>query len=109
METLVNMIARMTGVSAKLWSAVDGSKTYMVASLASLTAMLGLMEELRPILAAHDTGALYAFVCALPHDQAWQMLMGGGIAGCLRHALAKAPGAPTDLSSVVPPPPPPAA
>lgn len=90
MNFLVNMIAKATGLSAALWGAVDGKKTYILAGVAKLTALLGLMNELMPILNAHDTGALYAFVKALPHDQCWQMLIGGGITSCLRAAIAKA-------------------
>lgn len=89
MQKLIDLAAWASGVGPKLWAAIDGSKTYIAAGTSILTGALGLLQEAAPILASHDTGALYAFVKALPHDQSWMMIVGAAGLGAMRHAIAK--------------------
>lgn len=89
MQKIISMFLWISGAGPKLWTAVDGSKTYLLAAASILTGVLGLLQEAIPILMAHDAGALYAFMTALPHDQSWLMILGAGGLGALRHAMAK--------------------
>lgn len=94
MQTLINLYLSVTGKGKMLWDMVDGLKTFLLCVVAALSGLLGLLQELMPLLSAHDAGAIYAWVCALPHDQAYQMLIGSGLVGALRHAVSKGPSAP---------------
>lgn len=91
MQTLINLYLAVTGKGKMLWDFIDGLKTFLLCLVAALSGSLGLLQEIIPILSAHDAGALYAWFCALPHDQAYQMVIGSGLVAALRHAVAKGP------------------
>lgn len=88
---LINLYLSLTGKGKALWNFVDGLKTFLLCLVAALSGTLGLLQEIIPILGAHDAGALYAWFCALPHDQAYQMVVGSGLVAALRHAVSKGP------------------
>lgn len=88
MGTIANLFVKFSGLGW-IWTALDGWKTYIAAAIAILTGLAGLLQELAPILAAHNAGGVLAFVQGLPKDQAWLTLVGGvGMLG-LRHSVAK--------------------
>lgn len=91
MQTLINLYLSLTGKGKMIWDFLDGLKTFLLCLVAALSGILGLLQEIIPILSAHDAGALYGWFCALPHDQAYQMVVGSGIVAALRHAVAKGP------------------
>ena len=88
MNWLLNIGARFAGIG-KAWEWVDGKKTYGVAILGVLSALIGLGTEAAPILAAHDTAGLFAFIRRLPTDQSWLMLLVSLKAFGIRHAIEK--------------------
>lgn len=74
MNSLFNWIANLT-VVGKVWTALDGKKTYASAGLGILTSLAGLGVEVAPLLAAHNTAGLIALIQGLPHDTAWLSLI----------------------------------
>ena len=88
-DKIINMIAKFSGVE-KAWSLLDGKKTYAAAALGILTSLAGLGVEIAPILAAHNTAALLAFIQQLPSDPSWLSLVASfGLLG-LGHKATKA-------------------
>lgn len=89
MNALINLAVKFSGLEW-LWGALDGYKTYLSAAIAILTGLAGVLQEASPLLAAHNAGALFAFLKALPHDNSWIILVGGlGTLG-IGHKLDKA-------------------
>ncbi len=89
MNTVIGWIADHAGLN-KIWSALDGKKTYAAAGLGILTALAGLGAEFAPVLAAHNTAGLIGLVQQLPHDPAWLSLVAAcGLLG-LGHKADKA-------------------
>ena len=82
MGKLINLALKLTGIG-KVWAALDGYKTYGSAAIGILTGLLGILLDIKPMLLAHDTGALYTYACALPSTRHWEILtlavMGLGI------------------------------
>lgn len=88
-DRIINLIAKFSGAE-KLWSLLDGKKTYAAAALGIITSLAGLGVEVAPILAAHNTAALLAFVQQLPSDPSWLSLVASfGLLG-LGHKATKA-------------------
>lgn len=93
MNTLINLAVKFSGMGW-IWEKTDGIKTYLAAAAAILTGLGGVLQALSPLLAAHDAGALFAFIKTLPHDQSWLMVVSGlGLLG-VGHKLDKAADAP---------------
>ncbi len=102
-QTLVNLAVKFSGLGW-LWAKLDGLKTYVAAAMvflpglaAGITAAVGILGELSPMLAAHNAGAVYAWAQHLATDPNWVALkaawltMGGGLAILgLGHKLEKA-------------------
>lgn len=85
---IINVIAGK--FAAPIWKALDGKKTYAAAALGILTSLAGLGVELAPILSAHNTAALLAFIQQLPSDPSWLSLVASfGLLG-LGHKTEKA-------------------
>lgn len=88
MNWIINALSKK--IAAPLWKALDGKKTYAAAALGILTSAAGLGVELAPILAAHNTAGLLAFVQHLPTDPSWLSLVASfGLLG-LGHKSEKA-------------------
>lgn len=86
---MINLGLRLSGYSGVLWGKIDGAKTYIVGLAAVLTGLLGMLQNIQPVIEQHDLAALIAFLKALPHDQSWLTVMGGlGTMG-LRHGITK--------------------
>lgn len=89
MNTLINLVLKFSGLG-KLWDVLDGYKTYLSAAIAILTGLLGVLQELAPLLSAHDASGLLTLAKGLPHDQSWMILVAGlGTLG-IGHKLSKA-------------------
>ena len=89
MQTLINLAVKFSGMGW-IWEKTDGIKTYIAAAAAILTGLGGVLQALSPLLAAHDAGALFAFVKSLPHDQSWLLVVSGlGLLG-VGHGIKKA-------------------
>ena len=97
MGKLINLGVRLSGMGW-VWEKTDGYKTYIAAALAILSGLLGLGTELLPLLAAHDAGAIFAWLKQMPQDQSWITLVGGigalGLGHSSKKAAAVAPVAP---------------
>lgn len=89
MQKLINLAVRLSG-AGWVWNKLDGYKTYGAGALSILVGLAGVGQELSPILAGHDAGALWAFLKLLPKDQAFLMLMLGLKAIGIGHKLDKA-------------------
>lgn len=101
MTALFNWIANRTLVKG-FWKALDGKKTYAAAILGVCTSLAGLLNQLAPILSAHNTAGLLGFIQALPSNQSWLSLVASfGLLG-LGHANQKAASA---LQTPAEPPP----
>ncbi len=73
---IINLVAKLGGVS-KAWDFLDGKKAYGTGAIAILGSLIGLSAELAPILASHNTAALFAFVTHINSDPAYLALLGG--------------------------------
>lgn len=73
-----------------IWDKVDGYKSYLAAFAAMLTGLLGLLDELIPILNGHKIMPLIQFIRDLPQDQSWLMVVGGLAVLGISHKIAKA-------------------
>ena len=94
MNIVINLIAKLTGFN-KIWALLDGKKTYAAAGLGILTSLAGLGVEIAPILAAHNTAGVLAFLQGLPHDPSWLSLVASfGLLG-LGHKTQKIADTPT--------------
>lgn len=89
MRTLINLFVRFSG-AGWIWTKTDGYKTYIAATLAILSGLLGIGTELAPLIYAHDAAGLFVLVKHLPQDQAWLTLIGGLGALGLGHKAEKA-------------------
>lgn len=89
MNKLINLAVKLSGLGW-IWQKIDGYKTAGSVTLAVLTALLGLGNDLAPILAAHDAGALLAFIKTLPGNPSWKLIIEAGLALGLGHKVIKA-------------------
>lgn len=89
MNKILNLVLKFSGMG-KVWALLDGKKTYGSAAIGILTALLGIATSLAPILAAHDTMGLWAFIQGLPSNPSWLLLIAsvGGLG--LGHKISKA-------------------
>ncbi len=74
MNTLINLAVKFTGLGW-VWDKTDGAKTYIAATVGILTGLAGLISELAAPVAAHNAGAIFAVLRALPHDPSWLALV----------------------------------
>lgn len=89
MQTMINLAVKFSGLGW-VWDKVDGYKTKGSAVIGILTALLGLSNELAPLLAHHDAGGLFNLLKHLPTDKAWLTLLASvGTLG-IGHKLEKA-------------------
>ncbi len=89
MNTIIGWIANRAGLN-KVWTFMDGKKTYAAAGLGILTSLAGLGAEAAPLLAAHNTAGLISLIQALPTDPSWLSLVASfGLLG-LGHKTQKA-------------------
>ena len=86
MKTIINIIAKITGVS-KVISAINGKKTY-IGAVASI--LIGLGEVLAKLSVAADTASMLEIAKGLPNDPATLMLVGGFTALGIGHKIDKA-------------------
>lgn len=93
MNTIINLALKFSGLSW-IWEKVDGYKTKGAAIVGILTGLLGVIQELAPAISAHDAGAVFAVLRALPHDPSWLTLVGGFLGLGIGHKLEKAADAP---------------
>lgn len=92
---ILGLVVKFSGAE-KLWKVLDGKKTYAAAALGILTSLAGLGVELTPILAAHNTAGLIAFIQQLPSDPSWLSLVASfGLLG-LGHKADKAAPVPAE-------------
>lgn len=75
MNWLINILS--SKVAAPVWAALDGKKLYGTGALAILGAAVGLGSELAPLLAAHNTAGLIAFVSHINSDPSYIALLAG--------------------------------
>lgn len=101
MGTIVNLFVKFSGLGW-LWQAADGAKTYITATVAVLTGLLGLIQEIQPLLASHDAGGLFNLLKGLPHDQSWLTFIGGFGVIFLRHSIAKSTAQPAAAAAPQP-------
>lgn len=76
MDSIINFFARLSG-AGKIWDFLDGKKAYGTGAIAILGALVGLGNELAPLLAAHNTAGLFAFVTHVNSDPAYLALLAG--------------------------------
>ncbi len=91
MGNLINFIVKISGFGW-VWEKLDGLKTYLAAAVSILTGIVGIIQEFRPALDAHDAATVWSLIQGLPNDQSWLMIVAGlGILG-IGHKLEKAAG-----------------
>ena len=111
MSFLINMVAKFSGASY-IWDKLDGFKLYATGVLAILGAVVGLGAELSPILAAHNTAGVIAFITHINSDPAYLALLAGFATIAAAHKadkMATPAGVPASPAPVVPPVQPPVA
>ena len=89
MKMLINLLVKLSG-AGKVWALLDGYKAYGSGGLLILSGLLPILAGLAPLLAAHDAGAIYTYLMALPSHEGWKLILEGlGIVG-IAHRVAKA-------------------
>ncbi len=91
---MVNLFLKFSGLGW-VWTTADGYKSYIAAAISISSGLAGLLQELLPLLAAHNGNGVLSFLKALPQDQAWLMLAGGIATLGLRHSIQKTASPPT--------------
>lgn len=89
MNKIINLAFRFSGFNW-IWAKTDGYKAKGSAVLGLLTSLLGLLNSLAPLLAAHDAAGIYQFVLALPHNEYWLGLIAAGYGLGIAHKQEKA-------------------
>ena len=85
---MLNLAMKFSGASF-IWKAIDGKKTYIMASVAVLSGLGGLIGGFMAVEQAHDFAALLAYLKGIPDNQSWVMLVGGLTALGVGHKIDK--------------------
>ncbi len=75
MNAIINFLT--SRVAAPAWNFLDGKKAYGTGGLAILGALIGLGTEISPLLAAHNTAGLVAFISHVNSDPSYLALLAG--------------------------------
>ncbi len=73
----------------KVWTALDGWKTYIAGGASLLTGVAGLLTEIVKLINDKSATEAFHWLQSLPQDQSWMLVLAGLAAIGLRHSDAK--------------------
>ena len=88
MNKLFNLAFKFSGLNW-VWAKTDGYKAKGSAVIGILTCLLGLLNGLAPLIAAHDAAGIYSFVMALPANEYWLGMVASAYALGIAHKQDK--------------------